>query len=119
MWTRGLRTRSSLSWMLAMRVASSCECVCGDGERDATDTYSPPRAGNLTRRREKSRRLLLLLFLGRFGRLDADLFEERLARVLLGDQFVHQLRQRHPPPADALFQAERDDRVRLRLAEVV
>src|SRR5215510_2257835 len=92
MWTRGLRTRSSLSWMLAL-----------------PDMWkylpSMPHGPNPV--------LLVSLPPGHARDLDAHLLEEAVARRVVGDQLGEQIRQGSPAPADHLFQGVGNDRMRL------
>src|ERR1700719_4117285 len=119
MWTRGLRTRSSLSWMLAMTHGSSFAKVKKSScpARPGPDAPVPVAgsmlsfiAVHLAPRESRG---------ANSGRPDADLLEQGGARLLVGDQFGQQFRQRHPAPAHRLFEGVRHRRVRLGAAEEV
>src|SRR5262249_4276913 len=100
MWTRGLRTRSSLSWMLALlAMRNYLRLMVKDGSIRPTI------------------RQLVLPVRG-CGGFDAHLFEQNLARGVLGNQLGEKIREGGAGPADHLFQGVGDDRMRLGPLEV-
>src|SRR5947209_16562679 len=100
MWTRGLRTRSSLSCTLSATGDPSDEKAVGSRFVSVLP---------LAAWRSSPRSIVVVLA----RRADADLAEQLAARRLVGDQLAEQLRQRHVAPADDLLQAVRQHRVRL------
>src|SRR5579859_6936953 len=109
MWTRGLRTRSSLSWMLLLAMKNRLPFT------SRLRKALPPRPRPLSpegRGGKEGRRSFLRGLRLRLGP-DAHLLEQALARPLVRNQLHHQLRQRQPAPAHHLFQGEGQDGLRL------
>src|SRR4051812_35986932 len=111
MWTRGRRTRVSLSWMLAddmrSRLLGTWMARTGWAARHGRDG---PRGGRI------GRACLLLL---RLGRLDAHLLEDVLARGFVRDQFREEFGERELAPMYDLLQRIGHDRLRLRPSEIL